>query len=147
MIAGESITVRVEIGDQLTVTPAGGGTTQVIPLTDAGVPGAPVAITAATTYGPFGTHQIYRLTVVSGSMTYARAHVGLDVFQVLNSILYGPGGTRVLSNAGVPTDGTSGTGAGVAGKGSICLDVTNGKAYLNGNTTASPTWKLVTSAA
>ena len=49
--------------------------------------------------------------------------------------------------AGVPVDGTSGTQAGVAEKGAIVIDTTNGKLYVNGNTKASPTWKLVTSAA
>jgi hypothetical protein len=52
-----------------------------------------------------------------------------------------------LSGAGVPTDGTSGTGAGTAGKGSRYTDITNGNLYLNANTKASPTWKLVTRAA
>ena len=47
--------------------------------------------------------------------------------------------------AGVPTDGT--TGANVAGIGSQYTDITNGNLYLNGNTKASPTWKLVTRAA
>ena len=48
----------------------------------------------------------------------------------------------VLSNAGAPTSGTSGTFAGFAGPGSIILDTTNGKFYLNTNTKASPTWAL-----
>jgi hypothetical protein len=47
----------------------------------------------------------------------------------------------------VPVDGTSGTGAGTAGKGSRYTDTTNGNLYLNANTKASPTWKLVTRAA
>jgi hypothetical protein len=54
---------------------------------------------------------------------------------------------QILNGAGVPVDGTSGTGAGTAGKGSIYADQTNGKLYVNGGTLASPTWKLVTSAA
>lgn len=48
----------------------------------------------------------------------------------------------VLSNAGAPISGTSGTFAGFAGPGSILLDTTNGKFYLNTNTKASPTWAL-----
>jgi hypothetical protein len=55
--------------------------------------------------------------------------------------------TQWIPGAGVPVDGTSGTGAGTAGIGSIYSDVTNGKLYVNGGTLASPTWKLVTSAA
>lgn len=49
----------------------------------------------------------------------------------------------VLVSAGAPTDGTSGTGAGNAGKGSLCVDSTNGKLYINTNTKASPTWTVV----
>ena len=51
-----------------------------------------------------------------------------------------------LIGSGAPTDGTSGTGAGDAGPGSIYIDYTNAKAYINGNTKASPTWKIFTSA-
>lgn len=51
--------------------------------------------------------------------------------------------------AGVPVDGTSGTGAGRAPKGSLAIDYTNGNLYVNGGagTKASPVWKLVTKAA
>lgn len=51
--------------------------------------------------------------------------------------------------AGVPVDGTSGTGAGSAPKGSLAIDYTNGNLYVNGGagTKASPVWKLVTKAA
>jgi hypothetical protein len=54
---------------------------------------------------------------------------------------------QIIPGAGVPVDGVSGTGAGTAGKGSLYSDQTNGKLYVNGGTLASPTWKLVTSAA
>jgi len=46
----------------------------------------------------------------------------------------------IFPNAGTPTSGTSGTFAGLAGKGSILIDHTNGVAYINTNTKASPTW-------
>lgn len=49
----------------------------------------------------------------------------------------------LLSNAGVPSNGTTGTGAGAAGKGSLCSDYTNGKLYINTGTQASPTWTVV----
>jgi hypothetical protein len=49
----------------------------------------------------------------------------------------------VLSNAGVPG---AGVGAGVAGPGSLCIDRTNKKAYINGGSKATPDWKLITSA-
>jgi len=48
----------------------------------------------------------------------------------------------VISNAGVPTDGVvgTGTGAGVAQPGSLCIDTTNFDIYMNTGTQASPTW-------
>jgi hypothetical protein len=52
----------------------------------------------------------------------------------------------LFSNAGAPSNGTSGTGAGIAGPGSLCVDTTNFNLYINAGTLASPTWKLVTRA-
>lgn len=52
-----------------------------------------------------------------------------------------------LVGSGVPTDGASGTGAGNLGPGSLYIDYTNKNHYINANTKASPTWKLVTRAA
>ncbi len=51
-------------------------------------------------------------------------------------------GTPIVTNAGAPTSGTSGTFAGQAGKGAILLDYTNGAIYQNTNTLASPTWTV-----
>lgn len=48
----------------------------------------------------------------------------------------------IFINAGAPTDGTSGTAAGKAGKGSLLIDYTNGRLYVNSNTKASPTWTV-----
>lgn len=45
-----------------------------------------------------------------------------------------------LIGSGAPVDGTSGTGAGRAGKCSIYLDYTNGVLYMNTGTYLSPTW-------
>lgn len=50
---------------------------------------------------------------------------------------------RLFVLAGVPVNGTSGTEAGVAGKGSLVVDSTNGKLYINTNTKTSPTWTVV----
>lgn len=48
---------------------------------------------------------------------------------------------------GVPAAGTSGTGAGWAGPGSLCIGLDTGgstyKLYINTNTKASPTWTVV----
>lgn len=51
-------------------------------------------------------------------------------------------GIWLLTNAGAPTDGASGTGAGHAAKGSLCIDYTNGVLYINTGTKASPTWTV-----
>ncbi len=42
--------------------------------------------------------------------------------------------------SGAPTNGTSGTGAGRAGKGSIICRTDTGEWYVNYNTKASPSW-------
>lgn len=46
----------------------------------------------------------------------------------------------IYTNAGVPTNGTSGTLAGTAGVGALLVDTTNAVTYQNTNTLASPTW-------
>lgn len=48
-----------------------------------------------------------------------------------------------IVNAGAPVNGTSGTGAGVAGPGCLLIDTTNKFLYINTNTKASPTWTKV----
>lgn len=48
-----------------------------------------------------------------------------------------------IVDAGAPTSGTSGTGAGFAGPGSEYINVTTGLRYVNTNTKASPTWSLL----
>lgn len=50
---------------------------------------------------------------------------------------------RTWYNAGAPTNGTSGTLAGIADKGDLLSDTTNGILYQNTNTKASPTWGKV----
>lgn len=49
----------------------------------------------------------------------------------------------VLHGDGAPTDGVSGTGYNIAGKGSLYTDYTNGKLYINTGTKSSPTWTVV----
>lgn len=49
----------------------------------------------------------------------------------------------IVTFAGAPVNGTSGTGAGLTGKGSLLVDSTNGFLYINTNTKASPTWAKV----
>lgn len=50
---------------------------------------------------------------------------------------------RPYENAGVPTDGTGGTFAGIAKKGSLLIDTTTPGLYQNSNTQASPTWAQI----
>ncbi len=60
------------------------------------------------------------------------------------STKYGPlADVQVVTNTGAPSDGTSGTGAGVASPGAILIDVTNANVYINSNTKASPTWSVL----
>lgn len=51
--------------------------------------------------------------------------------------------TWLFTTAGAPTSGSSGDGAGWAGKGSLVSDTTNGKLYINTGTMSSPTWTVV----
>jgi hypothetical protein len=46
----------------------------------------------------------------------------------------------IFSHSTTPSDGTSGTGAGITGKGSICMAEDTGEIYTNTGTKASPTW-------
>jgi hypothetical protein len=78
---------------------------------------------------------------------YGPAHDGFLALAILKALSRSPHEVCDLEGAGVPTDGSSGTGAGFAGPGSRYTDYTNANLYINGNTKASPTWKLVTRAA
>lgn len=75
------------------------------------------------------------------------AHDGFNEAAILKADLRLSKEVCVLQGAGVPTDGVAGTGAGVTEIGSIYLDRTNGEAYINAGTKASPTWKKITRAA
>lgn len=71
-------------------------------------------------------------------------------FSVAKAAVRMPDETCVLTGAGVPVDYTDGdpaaTGEGFAGPGSLYIDITNAKLYINGGTKAQPIWKIVTSA-
>lgn len=49
-----------------------------------------------------------------------------------------------VTNAGAPTNGTSGTGANLCGPGTPLFDTVNKVAYINQGTLASPIWNLYT---
>ena len=50
---------------------------------------------------------------------------------------------KPFTNAGAPTDGTSGTWAGSAPAGALLIDTTNFVVYQNKNTLASPSWEPI----
>lgn len=54
---------------------------------------------------------------------------------------------RTMQGSGAPTNGTNGTGAGIAGPGSTYFRRSNGAIYVNTNTIASPTWSQLGSIA
>lgn len=65
--------------------------------------------------------------------------------ELIVGTLYQDGIARLLphKNAGVPTNGTSGTYANYAAIGSLLIDTIGGGLYQNEGTVASPTWVLV----
>ncbi len=50
----------------------------------------------------------------------------------------------IITGNGAPTNGTAGTFAKRANKGSLYIDYSTGNWYTNTNTQASPTWTQVT---
>lgn len=52
-------------------------------------------------------------------------------------------GARLIPVAGYPVNGSSGTGAGRANPGSICVDTTNGFLHRNDGTLAAPIWTML----
>jgi hypothetical protein len=75
-----------------------------------------------------------------------------DSFAAVDEAFYLKAPVRLVSDvvelvgSGAPTDGVAGTGVDVAGPGSRYTDIAGPNLYINGNTKASPTWKLVTRA-
>jgi len=148
MLARDATTVILHIGEVLTVTPSGGGSGTVTELVDGNTPqSAPVAVSGTPgVWGPFNTTKLYRVVCTTSSLAVDTAlaeplsqREAEVVFQPItgNSVL-------LITGAGVPTDNV--TGADVTEIGSLYLDSTNGKAYINGGTKALPVWKLITSA-
>lgn len=157
MNAGERTTLYIPIGQALTVTPSGGGQARVYEISSAGVPATPVLVSgSAQTFGPYNAVKAMAVEVLVSTIAIALALPDPSLnatdaevaaaYQPLNTDVGLGNGLKIITGAGVPVDGGSGTGAGVAEKGSLYLDKTNGKAYINGGTLASPIWKLITSA-
>ena len=71
-----------------------------------------------------------------GVFWLSKGIVGIGAVLLRNDTLLFDSTTR-------PTNGTSGTMAGKAGKGSRCFVTTTGDEYVNTGTKASPTWSFV----
>ncbi len=102
----------------------------------------------ANSYQPFQTGRANYTSDASGII--AAVALG-DVLDMINSgcaLVSAPGVESVglWSNAGAPTDGTSGTLAGEISPGDLLVDTTNKTLYQNTNTALSPTWTLKASA-
>lgn len=73
-----------------------------------------------------------------------------DPFRTTKATVRSASEVCIIDGAGVPVDYTDGdpvaTGEGYAEIGSLYIDRTNGKLYINGGTKAQPVWKIVTSA-
>lgn len=82
-----------------------------------------------------GKIKVAKLLIDSGSAN------GVFVNGVANGYIRQP---NVWTNAGAPTSGGSGTLNGVALAGDVLVDTTNKNIYINTNTSASPTWTLLT---
>lgn len=108
---------------------------------DSGVTTANAAFKAMANNSNAGSGFNYGLDLTSGS------HDGFNALAILKADLRLTNDVCVLQGTAVPTDGT--TGANFAGPGSMYIRVSgsNSNAYINCNTKASPTWKLVTRAA
>jgi hypothetical protein len=78
-----------------------------------------------------------------------RGRITAAVGQFVSMVFGGLGGLAaqpVFLNAGVPVNGTSGTGAGIAPPGSLLVNTTAKTLYQNTNTLLSPTWVQFTTA-
>jgi hypothetical protein len=99
-----------------------------------------LAASSALAIGPFPAQRRYRVEALTGQGTAASiSHDGLNDIANVGDFST----IRFIANAGVP-DSTVGTN--VAGPGSLCIDVSGKKLYINGGSAASPSWKIVTSA-
>lgn len=91
---------------------------------------------------PIGPHDLHvRINTLELAAAARTADLALGILVRSNNDVC------ILEHAGAPTDGAAGSFFGVAGPGSILSDLTGKNLYVNANTKASPTWKLVTRAA
>jgi len=151
---GQKETVHLPANHLLTVVAVTGPGRITRLDTDTGFAG----VTSTSLVGPFAVPTAHRLSALDGPLTYSMAPVdfptaaeALAAAQAVEIPVSGTiGDVKVYIGAGVPVDYTDGdpaaTGEAVAGIGSLYIDTTNGKLYIQGGTKAQPVWKLVTSA-
>ncbi len=65
----------------------------------------------------------------------------INIFAMIRALVNN--GCPVVSNAGAPSNGASGTYVGLAGKGSVLIDFTNGNLYLQTGSLTSVTWSII----
>lgn len=108
---------------------------------DSAVTKANAAFKAMANNSNAGSGFNYGLDLTSAS------HDGFNALAILKADLRLSNDVCVLQGSGAPVDGT--TGATFAGPGSLYIRVSGSSsdAYINCNTKASPTWKLITRAA
>jgi hypothetical protein len=123
------------------------------------VDGAIVAVLGGDDGGTTTPHAMFAVRRLNSTVGN-KAEYGLDLYDSTagyTPMLYSKADVRLSNNvvmlngAGAPVDYSAGppivgTGIGFAGIGSIYVDTTNGKLYVNGGTLAQPVWKIVTSA-
>lgn len=110
------------------------------------------AITLRVGVGVYGSEVTKYLVMSSteNNLTLATtAGTSINVGTCTNGIVFGTvtweitmaNDVVIFENGGTPSSGSSGTGAAITGAGSLCLDSTNKRLYLNIGTKASPDWK------
>ena len=134
-----------ELGDKSSATYAilavfGGDTGSPTPVAMFGVDWQNSTLAAEANFGldlqGNGTHDTYL------APRYSSGQIRLGGRTVLASGAVENGGNDVVirTTASAPTNGTSGTGAGICGPGSLLIRTDTPTLYQNTNTLASPTW-------
>lgn len=159
MNANERTTISLAAGLVLTLDVAAGATGTITRLSDSvgGEPYSPVAISGADlSFGPYNATRRYEIELSVGSLSYSvevadpadKADTGdyAATAAIVNTLA-----ALHLYGAGVPVDYTDGsppaTGEGVAPKGALYSDTTNGSVYRNSGTQAEPIWTALGDAA
>ncbi len=128
--------------EQQTVTLTGGPTGGTFTLTFDGETTTPIAYNASAATVKAALDALSNITTV----TVTRAGSGTSGSPYVYTVTFSGTGLAATDVAEMTGDGealTGTTGDGVAGRGSIVVDSTNGKLYINTGTKAEPTWTVV----